>query len=224
MLAVPVDGAGPARSRLFGTKTRPLLVHDRAPVEKLEVRFRPGAAARFFRPPATELVDAGVDLEALWGPPGAALLRSVGDAGDPLARAARVEEALLVRLDVAEPDPATSRLVVAAVAALERSAGRLRVDALCGELGVGERRLERAFRARVGIAPKSLARILRFRRACARLAAGEPQAHAAAHCGYADQAHLQRDFRQLAHTAPGRWISESARLSETSNPVGEGTP
>ena len=39
----------------------------------MAIRFRPGGARPFLRTPASELVDVGAPLEALWGPAGADL-------------------------------------------------------------------------------------------------------------------------------------------------------
>ena len=80
---------------------------------------------------------------------------------------------------------------------------------------LGERRLERAFRDRVGVSPKRLARILRFRSAYVALARGGAQAAVAFDAGYADQAHLLRDFRELAGAPPSQVLG---RVSDSSNP------
>ncbi|MEV5769093.1 helix-turn-helix domain-containing protein, partial [Micromonospora sp. NPDC052213] len=53
-----------------------------------------------------------------------------------------------------------------------------------------------------GYGPKTLARILRMGRALALARAGTPLAEVAARCGYADQAHLTRDVRDLAGVPP----------------------
>ena len=42
-------------------------------VDIVAIRFRPGGARPFLRTPASELVDVGAPLEALWGPAGADL-------------------------------------------------------------------------------------------------------------------------------------------------------
>jgi len=192
-----------ARADLFGTKTRALLVRSTGPLENLALRFRPGAAARFFRVPASELVDDVADLSALWGRSGGALLRELGSTEGLSARMARLEAALLARLDDPTGDDREGRLVEAATRGLQVSGGRSRIDALCVSLGVGERRLERLFRRRVGIPPKLLARILRFQRAFTELQDGRPACTVALEAGYSDQPHLLRDFRRFAGISPG---------------------
>ena len=76
------------------------------------------------------------------------------------------------------------------------------VAALAGDLGIGRRRLEREFRTEVGLAPGAVARIARFQRAVAALAAGATLARAAVTSGYADQPHLSRESRAMAGLTP----------------------
>lgn len=81
-----------------------------------------------------------------------------------------------------------------------------RIDAVACAVGADRRRLVPAFREEVGLAPKRYQRIVRFQ--CAlrtmRAAAPAPLAAIAASCGYADQAHMSRDFREFSGLTPGR--------------------
>jgi hypothetical protein len=67
------DPAKPERSNRFsgavvsGTHSRPFVIDPRELVSIIGVRFRPGGAFPFLGAPASELADAHVDLEALWG-------------------------------------------------------------------------------------------------------------------------------------------------------------
>ena len=63
------------------------------------------------------------------------------------------------------------------------------------EEGRSERTTRRLYLDLVGVPPKLLSRILRFRSAIGRMASGQPNwAHFAAACGYYDQAHMIREF------------------------------
>ena len=73
------------------------------------------------------------------------------------------------------------------------------------QLGVSERQLHRRCVAAVGYGPVLLRRVLRFRRVVTRIDAGgalDDLAGLAALAGYADQAHLTRESRDLAGLAP----------------------
>jgi AraC-like DNA-binding protein len=84
--------------------------------------------------------------------------------------------------------------------------GQLSLDDFAALAAVGPRQLRRTCRKQSGLAPKHLARILRFRHAAARLRIGEhDMAGLAQSCGYYDQAHLIRDFQHLAGMSPGSY-------------------
>jgi AraC-like DNA-binding protein len=194
----------PCEARVFGTKRRALLVRDARPTEKLAVGFRPGAAHHFLGGAVGELADGALDLAALWGERARELARDVADAPDRTARKRAVERALLCRLERAHRERGADALVDAAVRLALASRGRATVRTLCRETGAGERRLERLFRARIGVGPKRLLRIVRFRAAYEALRAGGAQAGVALASGYADQAHMLREFRALAGAPPSR--------------------
>jgi len=52
------------------------------------------------------------------------------------------------------------------------------------------------------LGPKAVARILRFQRALRLLSEGRALADVAYYCGFADQPHLNREFRALAGGTP----------------------
>jgi AraC-like DNA-binding protein len=87
------------------------------------------------------------------------------------------------------------------------SGGRLAVAALAEEIGCSRKHLTLRFAREFGIAPKPLARVLRFDRALRALRAGASSlAELAESCGYADQAHLTRDFREFAGAPPAAFL------------------
>jgi AraC-like DNA-binding protein len=99
----------------------------------------------------------------------------------------------------APPDP----LVAAAGQHLARPGAR--VGPVARELGISERQLHRRCVAAVGYGPVLLRRVLRFRRFVSRVDAGpvpDDLAGLAAETGYADQAHLTRESRELAGLTP----------------------
>ena len=157
------------------------------------VRFRPGLAAAALGVPADALTDSRVSLRALWGGAAGALAATVaetaGAGGDP---AATLTRAVAARWRAAGPvDPAAPALASALI-----EDGSVRAAAL--RLGLSERQLRRRSLAAFGYGPKTLQRILRFQRALALARAGTPAADVAYATGYADQAHLAHEVRELA--------------------------
>jgi AraC-like DNA-binding protein len=154
------------------------------------VRFFPGTAPALLGVPAHELRDRRPELADLW--PAAEVRRltaRVDAAADPVAA---LED---IALERAAGTPPADPLLRALVAALD--AGRP-VAATADELGLGARQLHRRSLAAFGYGPKTLARVLRLQRALALARNGVPFADTAARSGYADQAHLARDVRELA--------------------------
>jgi transcriptional regulator GlxA family with amidase domain len=84
-----------------------------------------------------------------------------------------------------------------------------RIGCLAGS-AAGTRRLERKFLDRVGVSPKRLARVFRLQKAVQLLASGEATgwAEVAAASGYADQAHLTREFAELVGASPQQALRE----------------
>ncbi|SCL28200.1 transcriptional regulator, AraC family [Micromonospora rhizosphaerae] len=170
---------------------------DSAPGERwLGLRLPPGVGPAVFGVPAHELRDRRVPLDALWGRAAVELAELLGDR----PTGAALEAVASARLAGAGgPDPLGAR-----VAAL--LAAGVTVTATAAEVGLGERVLHRRCRHLFGYGPKTLARIVRMQRALTLARAGTPLAEVAARSGYADQAHLTRDVRDLAGVPPTRLL------------------
>lgn len=196
-----------------GMMSRPHRVEVTQPLLTVAVRFLPGAARAFFDLPLHALQDGHPALSELWPRHEAeALAEALWDrASSAEQRLAVIERALLARLGAA-PDR-EDRLVRAAVGQIERAGGAVRIEELAGTLGVSRQHLALQFRERVGLNAKTFAMVCRFRRAgavlraqagkCAGGSAGAIDwAGLAVECGYYDQSHLIREFRQFAGETP----------------------
>jgi transcriptional regulator GlxA family with amidase domain len=91
-----------------------------------------------------------------------------------------------------------------------RCDGRLPIAEIAGRVGYTRRHLSERFRLATGLTPKQAARIARFEQARHLLSRPERPATArvAASCGYADQAHLSREWRTLAGCTLTTWLEE----------------
>jgi len=83
------------------------------------------------------------------------------------------------------------------------------VGRLARELGCSRRHLIGRFREQIGPAPKTAARLVRFQRAVRLLERddGRRFAEIAQRCGFYDQAHMNREFRDLAGAPPGEFVA-----------------
>jgi AraC-like DNA-binding protein len=165
----------------------------------LEVKLTPLGARRLLGLPMEELARRVVAVEDLLG--GEHLVERLHDAPGWSQRFALLDAVLLSRLRDAAPVAAQ---IEHAWARLQASGGAVEIAALAGEVGWSRRHLAGRFRREVGLPPKAVARILRFQRVERTLRAnhGRGLADVAYACGYADQAHLNRDFREFAGTTP----------------------
>jgi AraC-like DNA-binding protein len=155
----------------------------------------PGAGGAAFGLPLSELRGQRVDIGEF------AL-----DLREELSGELRPSDAPSLVLAAAARLTATSppdRAVQAAVVRL--LAPGQRVEDLADDLGFSERQLRRRFLVAVGYGPKTLQRVLRFRRFLA--AASGDLAAAALEAGYSDQPHLTRECRRLTGLSPAQLIA-----------------
>jgi methylphosphotriester-DNA--protein-cysteine methyltransferase len=195
---------------LVGQLTRRLFLRRGVRAETMGIRFRAGGAWPFVGPCVDELTGRAVPVADLWGGRGGELWERVAEARGRAAQA-RAAEAWLLRQvrSAARPD----RAVEAAVRALRARRGALTVSEMAAHCGLGARQLERRFRARVGLPPKALARVLRFQAVLeAAGRGGQAWVSLALDHGYFDQPHLVRDFRQLGGDSPTRLLSGLGEL------------
>ena len=102
--------------------------------------------------------------------------------------------------------------VAAAWRVAQATEGRCRVEDLARTVQLSPRQLRSLMIAETGLSPKQLCRQFRFDGVVARLADGDRTlAQIAAESGYADQAHLTREFRQMAGCTPTQWLAEERR-------------
>ena len=202
---VILDLAAEPRAFVVGVMNRADLVPLAGHVDLLGVRFRPGGALPFLRVALHELVDRHVPLDTFWGMRAGSLADAVAAA--PLADRVHVLERFLI----ANRAPATPAddLIRRAVDLMRRTRGGIGMHAAAEALGVGERRLERAFDIAIGLSPKRFARVVRFLGAVREIGRSRGSGTAVAFAaGYADQPHFVREFKRLAGVTPAQYAAE----------------
>ncbi len=201
------------RALLVGQLTGPLAIQATGTAAMVAARFRIGGASPFLGGlPLCELTDRDVDADDVWPDDGRALVTAIGDASTDAERVAPLIAFLRTRLRLQHHHPA----VGAAATWFDRpGASATPIDALAHHLDLGPRQLQRLFDQHVGLGPKRIGRIRRFQEllAAVRATPNLPFAALAVRCGYADQAHLGRDFREFAGTTPSRWLAQHTPLA-----------
>jgi AraC-like DNA-binding protein len=168
--------------------------------ELVGVRFHPGRAGQFLKLSASELFRQEAKAEDC----SQAFVRIFDRLCEcrSAAQALRMLQTSLLPLHV-ECEDSISLSIREALRLMSSSKGRMRVSDVADAVGVSERTLRRGITTAVGLSPKVLARILRLQHAVSQLRS--PNADlccVALECGYTDQAHMGREFQQLAGLTP----------------------
>jgi len=206
------DRAG-VHASIVGTMTTAIVAPPASLRAFVGVRFKPGEAFAFLDLAAADATDEEVS-------PLDAGLCDLSPMQDSLARTharewpALLDRFLLARLSVARPSDARLRGAVDSIASAQ---GNVRVAGVASSVGFSERQMERVFLERVGISPKSFARVSRVQALVSVLGTQRDLSWAglAASLGYADQAHLVREVRALTGVTPGALLRE--RMSDSFN-------
>ena len=199
------------------------------------VRFTAGGFRPFWQAPISQLTDRVVPAARLFGPRAEKARQAImggPDLDDYAADDARAAdgartaderaaderaaddarmigfaEALLHSM-LPERDPQAEQ-AAALVARITDDPGLRRVDQLSASAGMTPRTLQRLFADYVGVSPKWVMRRARLHEAAERADSGEPVDWAclAADLGYADQAHLTRDFTVTIGVPPSRYAA-----------------
>jgi len=194
--------APPARVTSFmaGLYARAVTVGHEGEGDAVQVDLTPLGALRFLGMPLGELAHRSVELSDLLGREADRLVEALATAPGWEARFDLLDAAVTRRIAAGRP---ASPDVERAWARLVQSGGAARVDELAADLRCSRRHLSARFREELGLPPKALARVLRFQRALGLIRAGRDWAPIAQACGYYDQPHLNREFRDLAGATPG---------------------
>lgn len=183
-----------------GQMTRPLALRPVGPVELVAVRFEPDGARDWLGRSAHEAVDRRLDMTAR-------LEGVTAQAGDPAGQVAAMVAVLedhrtrhgwtLDPLVRAEIEAAYEEAVPVSRSSAE------------------QRALQRRFRDRVGISPRILRSILRFRRVFDHVAEGDatPWLEAGLDAGYFDQPQMARDFQRFLGCTATEWARDQVELA-----------
>lgn len=195
-------------SSVSGLHTRPAEIHHSGRQTGVQVALTTAGARAVLGVPAAELAGGLLELEELHEvAPRLGRLPEQLDAAEPGERAGLVSDALRAEIDRrahVAPRHDVRPDVRHAVDLLAR--GRS-VQTVADEVGYTRRHLGTLVRAETGLAPKQVQRLGRFEGSRGLLGRA-PLAEVAHRCGYADQAHLTRDWVDLAGCPPSVWLRE----------------
>jgi AraC-like DNA-binding protein len=186
----------------------------------IQIHVSPLGARALFGLPAGELAEIDVPAADVAG-------RGALEAWERLQSAASWSERFAVvddwLLTSAQLDRSPAVEVANAWRLLARPGPATSMERIAGAVGWSGRHLRSRLREETGLTPMVAARVARFDRARRLLqhreTTGRPLSLAdlAAATGYFDQAHLAREFRELAGCPPSQWLAEEFRNVQASD-------
>lgn len=184
-----------------GAYDKHVLVGSAGPSGGLQINFTILGARLFLGRPLADLTNRVVPLDDVLGRTVSHLVDELHDAPTWKERFAIVDREVLTRLARAR---ALAPEVLCSWTRLARTRGKVAIGDLVRETGWSQRHLIARFREQLGLAPKTLARVLRFGRAVTLIRSGQGQrlSDVALECGYYDQAHFSRDVTEFAGVSP----------------------
>jgi AraC-like DNA-binding protein len=215
---------------LGGLHAAPALITHDGRQSGIQLALTPLGARALLGMPAGELANWDGDATAVLGEFAAELRERVLARATWAERFAVFDELLGQRAVAGTAHPARDRMrpeVDYAWRRLLATRGTVSVADLAAETGWSARHVNSLLRAEVGLAPKAAARVIRFDHARRRITQAARQerparltgparpvtlADLAADCGYYDQAHLAREFRDMAGCSPTQWLAEEFRF------------
>jgi len=205
------DAPGLACTRFSGAaldapRHQSFVIDTAEQVRVMGVVFRCGTAAAFFRERMDTIANAHVDLDDLVGPRSRGLRERLLDARDSPSRLAMLGTWVA---DIARRAAVTPVLIAHATGVLKRVPQVERIADACRDTGLSQRRFGSVFREHVGMSPKRYARLQRFRAVVDSVQRGVrvEWSRVAADCGFYDQPHLVREFREFAGMTPSAYAA-----------------
>ncbi len=205
-----LDPEAPGRTEAFGSFVAGLydrytLVGSQGLMAGVQVNLSPIGARLLLDRPLAEFANRMVSLDDIWGATGRRLTARLAESPDWDGRFDILDREIAARVSVARPAHPS---VTWAMKTLMATSGQVRISRLVRETGWSPRHLAARVQAEFGLPPKTLARVLRLGRAVETLRQeGVVRlAEVAADCGYYDQAHFSRDFRQFTGLTPTEFL------------------
>lgn len=189
------------RSVLVGPMMNRVMIDINKNHKAVRVGFHPGGLYRLIGVPMTEMIDDHYDAADVFRAEIEQVNERLREAPDFDAIKEVVEQFLLRRVTTLKRALPFDK----AMLELMRMNGNVSIEKIASFACLSLRQFERVSKDRIGIPPKLFARLIRFSKAY-RLRENFPLlswSHIAHECGYFDQMHFIRDFKQFAGVTPG---------------------
>ena len=173
----------------------------------ISVRFFPWGAYHFFDLPIRKFLDDTIDATSLWGEEHESMLNQLGKVCNE-EKVKLIQEYLYKCLLKHKKDV---EKIDESIKLIRNTKGHYSIDLLCENTGLSYKQLERKFLSTIGTTPKSFSRTTRFLNLCHNLKLYENNtlSQLTAECGYYDQSHFIKDFKDFTSFTPKEYYKQS---------------
>lgn len=187
-----------------GVRTEPITIPSGTDAAMMVIAFKKGKAAPFFPFPMSEIADAVVDADLVWGCDFGDLRERLLETRNLDVRFEIVEQFLLRKfhrqLDL-------NPCIAFAVGEMTSNPDQINISRMNSQIGYSQKHFTDMFRRQVGVTPKSYLKIMRFQKAVRVIdAATEADwSQVSQDCGFYDQAHFINDFKHFSGFTPAKY-------------------
>jgi AraC-like DNA-binding protein len=195
-------------SYLVGVMQEPVSWKMYGSSEMFAVRFKPEGIIQLFQCPVAGWVNDFIDAEDFLGKQHSSILALIQEAESNRERVFLLEA--FVHQQLSKRQTAKNHFTEA-IKQIRNANVEISSYSIENQLFVCERQAQRVFKNNVGLSPKEYFRIIRFRQIIEAIQANKQVlwSQLAYSLGYADQAHLIRDFKAFAGLTPTGFLEES---------------
>lgn len=204
-------------SHIIGIRKHSLFISQTNRQNFFSVRFKPGGSYPFFRIPAYLFSNGFVTVDELLEKEYAILEEQLADTTDNNARVQIMDHFLLKKLDTL-PD---AFLFVAKCSKALLQQPTTSINDLARRFNTNYKTMERRFNTVLGLTPSELLKIKRFNDAVLAMYScrHDSLTGIAYECGYYDQSHFIREFKQLTHFTPREFLQEQFTIVQVIQPA-----
>ncbi len=190
-----------------GVRTEPICIPSGRDSRMMIVNFKKGGGHPFYPLPLGEITNYVIDADLLFGDRIRELRGRMLETGSIHERF-KILEVFLIKVagDRLHPD-VKGECVAYMINYMQDSPNAGSLEELAHAVGYSQKHLIRLFRDRVGVTPKMYMRLLRFQQVIKEIEQmeGHDWLDVAHSCGYFDQAHFIRDFKNFSGFTPSTY-------------------
>lgn len=179
---------------------------------KFGIRLKPETLQTLFKAPSSMLYTDYTNFANIIGTDANRFVEQLAEAPNVATLISRTDAFLQSQLNKHKQEQS---YLIEAVKLIRSSKGSMSVDRICKCVYVSPRQLQRSFQKEMGLSPKAYQRLIRFRnvyRDMQSLQQAGGWAGLSYDLGYADQAHLIRDFKEFTGFMPTELLSNKTHV------------